>query len=119
MGVQYAARLRIAGRRLWCACRADAGSCARAHSGAREHRRAVGSYGKEVTAADIKASWEWSADPAQKVGNLAISIGDVKGYADVSGGKAKEITGLVAKDDATLEMTLSSGDPFFDTKLAP
>jgi peptide/nickel transport system substrate-binding protein len=45
-------------------------------------------------------------------------IGGLKGYADVSGGKAKEITGLVAKDDGTLEMTLADSDPFFDTKLA-
>src|SRR5438105_2691011 len=81
--------------------------------------RAVWSDGKKVTAADIKASWEWSADPAQKIANVAQYIGDLKGYADVSGGKAKEITGLVAKDDATLEMTLNGGDPFFDTKLAP
>jgi peptide/nickel transport system substrate-binding protein len=79
--------------------------------------RAVWSDGKKVTAADIKASWEWSADPAQKIGNVTGQIGDLKGYADVAGGKAKEITGLVAKDDATLEMTLNGPDPFFDTKL--
>jgi len=80
--------------------------------------RAVWSDGKKLSAADIKSSWEWSADPAQKITNLATQIGDLKGYADVSGGKAKEITGLVVKDDATLEMQLNNGDPFFDTKLA-
>src|SRR5439155_14350701 len=74
--------------------------------------------GKKLTAADIKASWEWSADPANKATNVATYIGGLKGYADVSGGKAKEITGLVVKDDATLEMTIDNGDPFFDTKLA-
>ncbi len=80
--------------------------------------RAVWSDGKKLTAADIKASWEWSAADPKLVTNLATQIGGLKGYTDVSSGKAKEITGLVAKDDATLEMTIDPGDPFFDTKLA-
>jgi ABC-type transport system substrate-binding protein len=65
------------------------------------------SDGSQVTAADLKFSWEYLTDPTTKSGTASYVTASIVGYADMVAGKAKEMSGLVAKDDATLEITLS------------
>ena len=80
---------------------------------------AVWSDGKKVTAGDMKASWEWVTLPAQKTSNITgWALTDAKGFADLAAGKATEMSGLVVKDDATLEVQLNNPDPFLDHKFA-
>ncbi len=81
--------------------------------------RAVWSDGKKVTAGDMKAAWEWEGMPAQKISNIpTYALSDAKGFADVVAGKATEASGLVIKDDATLEVQLNNPDPYLDHKFA-
>src|SRR5207248_2801829 len=68
------------------------------------------SDGSKITAADMKASLEHSADPALKTWTFPYLTQPIVGATDVQDGKAKEIKGLVAKDDLTLEITL--GTPY-------
>ncbi|MGN6358827.1 MAG: ABC transporter substrate-binding protein [Thermomicrobiales bacterium] len=65
------------------------------------------SDGSKVTAADLKFSWEYLTDPTTKAGLATYVTLPIAGYAEMVAGKAKELTGLVVKDDATLEITLS------------
>ncbi|MSP13178.1 MAG: ABC transporter substrate-binding protein [Chloroflexi bacterium] len=79
--------------------------------------RAVWSDGTKVTAKHMKDSWEWEADPAQKTSSTpAYALSDAKGFQDMAGGKAKEISGLVVKDDETLDVQLNNPDRFLDHK---
>jgi peptide/nickel transport system substrate-binding protein len=65
------------------------------------------SDGSQVTAADLKFSWEYLTDPTTKSGTASYVTAPIVGYADMVAGKAKDLPGLVAKDDATLEITLA------------
>lgn len=65
------------------------------------------SDGSQVTAADLKFSWEYLTDPTTKSGTASYVTAPIVGYADMLAGKAKELSGLVAKDAATLEITLT------------
>jgi len=79
---------------------------------------AVFSDGSKITAADIKGTWDLSARPATKHGRIDLFIGGVEGFNDVLVGKAEKITGIVVKDESTLEVTLTGADPIFDQKIA-
>src|SRR5262249_6413361 len=57
------------------------------------------SDGSHITAADIKASYEHSADPSLKTWTFPYLMQPVKGAQDVADGKTKDIAGIVAKDD--------------------
>ncbi|MGN6562590.1 MAG: ABC transporter substrate-binding protein, partial [Thermomicrobiales bacterium] len=65
------------------------------------------SDGSKVTAADLKFSWEYLTDPNTKSGTASYVTAAIVGYADMAAGKATAMSGLVVKDDATLEITLS------------
>lgn len=65
------------------------------------------SDGTQVTAADLKFSWEYLCWPETKTWSSSYVAGPIAGYADVVAGTTKELTGLVAIDDATLEITLA------------
>jgi ABC-type transport system substrate-binding protein len=81
--------------------------------------RAVWSDGAKVTAKQVKEAWEWVTLPDQKTSNISgFALSDAKGFKDVADGKAQEITGLVVKDDATLEVQLNGPDRFRITSLA-
>jgi len=65
--------------------------------------------GREMTADDVKYSFNRLADP--KVATTyatSLILGSVAGYADVSGGKAKELTGVKVVDPQTVEITLTA-----------
>jgi len=81
--------------------------------------RAKWSDGKKVTAKDMKDSWEWVTAPAQKTSsNTAWALSGAKGFQDMADGKAQEITGLVVKDDETLEVQMLAPDRYLDHKFA-
>lgn len=80
--------------------------------------KAVFSDGSPITAEDVKGTWDLSAHPATGHARIDLFLSGVEGFAAVSKGEAKEMTGLVAKDAQTVEVTLSAPDPIFYQKLA-
>jgi peptide/nickel transport system substrate-binding protein len=71
------------------------------------------SDGSKITAADVKGSWELATMPNTKNQRVSQVLAGVVGYAEVNGGNGKELPGVVAKDDATVEVTLTVSDPIF------
>jgi ABC-type transport system substrate-binding protein len=72
--------------------------------------RAKFSDGTQVTAADLKFSWEYLTLPETQSWATSLVTAPIVGYDDVVNGTATELTGLVALDEATLQITLS--EPF-------
>jgi len=65
--------------------------------------------GRELKAADIKYSIERAVNPkTQSPG--ASYFGSIKGYDDVAGGKATELSGITTPDDYTVVVQLSHPD---------
>ena len=69
---------------------------------------AVFSDGTPVTAADVKAAWEFGALPENQVswGGSQDYVNPIEGMKVVSAGDVLEATGLVALDDHTLQINL-------------
>jgi ABC-type transport system substrate-binding protein len=65
------------------------------------------SDGSAVTAADLKFSWEYLCYPETASWSSSLLAEPIVGYQDVVSGATKELAGLVAVDDATLQVTLS------------
>ena len=65
------------------------------------------SDGTQVTAADLKFSWEYLTWPETASWASSYLTGPIVGYAEVVAGSTRELAGLVVVDDATLEITLS------------
>jgi peptide/nickel transport system substrate-binding protein len=80
--------------------------------------KAVFSDGSPITAEDVKGTWDLSAHPATGHARVDLFLSGVEGFQAVSKGEAKEMTGLVAKDAGTVEITLSAPDPIFYQKIA-
>jgi peptide/nickel transport system substrate-binding protein len=79
--------------------------------------RALWSDGSKLTAKQVKDAWEWETLPAQKTSNITgNALADARGFADLVGGKATELSGLVVKDDQTLEAQLNNPDRFLADK---
>ena len=69
--------------------------------------------GDAVDAASFKRGWERMADPKMATpGEVGYHLAPIAGYAEMNSGDAKHISGIVAKDDLTLEVTLT--DPMAD-----
>ena len=65
--------------------------------------------GDKVDAASFKRGWERLVDPNMETpSDIGYHLAPVAGYQDMVDKKAKEITGLVAKDDKTFVVTLSA-----------
>jgi len=79
---------------------------------------AVFSDGSPITASDVKGSWELSAMPSTRNQRVDLALSSVAGYQEMIGGQAKEMPGLVVKDDKTLEVQLSDVDPVFFQRIA-
>jgi ABC-type transport system substrate-binding protein len=69
--------------------------------------RAKFSDGSQVTAADLKFSWEYLCWPEIKTWSSSYVAGPIVGFADAVAGTTKELSGLVAVDDQTLQITLT------------
>ena len=80
--------------------------------------KAVFSDGSPITAKDLVGTWNLCTRPATKHARIDLFLGGVKGFVDVSRGNAKDLTGLVIKDDRTVIVTLAGPDPIFDQKIA-
>lgn len=68
------------------------------------------SDGSKVTAADLKFSYEFLTWPETESWAPPYVTRPILGYQEVLDGQTKEMTGLVAVDDETLEVTLA--EPF-------
>lgn len=62
--------------------------------------------GTPVTAGDFVYAWNRLCDPANK-SNVSYHLAPVKGFDEVQAGTVKELSGVKAIDDNTLEVTLS------------
>jgi ABC-type transport system substrate-binding protein len=68
--------------------------------------------GRPVTSADVKYSLERAINPATQSPGGGY-FGMIKGYDDVSGGKAAELAGVATPDDRTVVITLTRPDATF------
>jgi len=74
--------------------------------------------GREVKAADFKYSWERACDPGTGSGTAATYLGDIVGAKDMLAGDAGEISGVVAINEYTLQVTIDAPKAYFLDKLA-
>jgi oligopeptide transport system substrate-binding protein len=73
--------------------------------------------GRAISAADFKYSWERAANPATGSQTAGTYLGDIVGVADVISGKSSSISGVVVKDDQTLQVTIDSPKSYFLYKM--
>jgi ABC-type transport system substrate-binding protein len=75
--------------------------------------------GSPVTAADVKAAWEFGGFPANQVSWSAslLTLTQVQGFDEVSSGDVEQASGLRAVDQRTLEISLKAPDPTWPLKL--
>ncbi len=85
------------------------------------HPDAVWNDGSPVLASDAKEYWEYGLHPEKCAGcYLALFTGFdlIDGAQAVIDGESEEISGVVAVDDKTLQVTLSASDPLFPQRVA-
>jgi oligopeptide transport system substrate-binding protein len=77
------------------------------------------SNGDAITAADFKWSWERALDP-KLAGPYTFVLDPIKGAADIKAKpqKSKTLSGVVVKDDYTLEVTLTDPANYFPSLAA-
>jgi peptide/nickel transport system substrate-binding protein len=80
--------------------------------------KAVFSDGSPITAEDVIGTWNLSAHPATGHARVDLFLSGVEGFAAVSKGEAAGMTGLVATNAQTVDVTLGAADPIFYQKLA-
>jgi oligopeptide transport system substrate-binding protein len=68
--------------------------------------------GRALTAADVKYSLERAINPATQSPGGGY-FGMIKGYEELSGGKAQELAGITAPDDGTVVIALTRPDATF------
>jgi oligopeptide transport system substrate-binding protein len=73
--------------------------------------------GKQVTAGDVKYSWERAASPDTLSPTARTYLGDIVGVREVMEGEASEISGVRVINDQTLEVTIDSPKGYFLSKL--
>jgi ABC-type transport system substrate-binding protein len=76
------------------------------------------SDGSAITAADVKWSFEWIANPLSTSTSADLLTGKIVGYEKLRDSSATEFDGIVAVDDHTVEFTLSSATSYFDAVVA-
>jgi len=84
--------------------------------------KAVWSDGSPVTAQEAKDYWTYALDPKRCVGCYFAAFTGfdtiVEGAREIIDGTGTELTGVVVKDDKTLEFHLKAPDPIFPHRLA-
>jgi oligopeptide transport system substrate-binding protein len=73
--------------------------------------------GREVTAQDLKYSWERACLPETNSQTAATYLGDIIGVKDVLEGKTTEISGVQVINDHTLKVTIDEPKVYFLSKL--
>jgi ABC-type transport system substrate-binding protein len=71
------------------------------------------SDGTPLTAADVKWTWDWLANPKSLSVSADVSAGVVKGFQDVFSGATEELEGIVVVDDHTITFNLTAPTPAF------
>jgi peptide/nickel transport system substrate-binding protein len=79
--------------------------------------KAVFSDGSSITTDDVIGSWNLSARPSTQHQRVGLFLSSVSGFNAVAEGRAKDMTGLKALDNRTIQVTLSQPDPIFFQKL--
>jgi peptide/nickel transport system substrate-binding protein len=79
---------------------------------------AVFSDGSPITAQDVVATWNLCAVPTTMHQRVGLFFAGVEGYEAVTSGNTMEMSGLVALDDDTVQVTLTSADPVFYKRVA-
>ncbi len=83
--------------------------------------KAVWSDGSPVTAQEAKDYWVYGLHPDDCKGCYLSQLNGwevIKGAKDVIDGKSRDLSGVVVKDDKTLEFQLTAPDPIFMHRLA-
>ena len=73
--------------------------------------------GREVTADDFVWSMTRALDPKMRSSTALLYLGDIVGAQAFNEGKAQTVTGLVAKDKSTLQITIDAAKAYFLAKL--
>lgn len=73
--------------------------------------------GRNVTARDVKYSWERACSPATMSPVALTYLGDIVGVTEMLRGQASSISGVSAPDDRTLEVTIDQPKSYFISKL--
>jgi peptide/nickel transport system substrate-binding protein len=79
---------------------------------------AVFSDGSPITTEDVIGTWNLSARPSTQHQRVALFLSGVRGFDAVAAGDTKDMSGLRALDNSTIQVTLSQPDPIFFQKLA-
>jgi oligopeptide transport system substrate-binding protein len=73
--------------------------------------------GRQITAEDVKYSWERAAEPATESPTVLTYLGDIVGIDAMNSGDATTVSGLVVIDDVTLQVTIEKPIQYFLQKL--
>ena len=82
------------------------------------HPDAVWSDGSPVVAQDAIDYWSWAVSPNCTTCWAFLRLGGIEGAQAVTDGEADTISGLVAVDDKTLQITLAAPSPTFIANMA-
>lgn len=74
--------------------------------------------GRQVTASDIKFSFDRTCNPATNSPTAQTYLGDIVGVSDVISGKTGSISGIEVIDSKTLKITIDAPKAYFLSKLA-
>lgn len=74
--------------------------------------------GKKITAQDFKYSFERAADPALGSTVAETHLGDIVGVKAKLAGRARDIQGVKAIDDRTIQITIDAPKVYFLSRLA-
>jgi oligopeptide transport system substrate-binding protein len=69
--------------------------------------------GRTIKAKDFKYSWERACNPGTGSSTAATYLGDIAGVKEVVAGQAKEISGVLAVNDSTLQVTITAPRSYF------
>lgn len=73
--------------------------------------------GRDVTAQDVRFSWERALDPATGSDTALTYLGDIVGSAAMADGSASSLSGVAIIDDKTVQVTIDAPKPTFLAKL--
>ena len=74
--------------------------------------------GTHVTASDFKYSWERACNPATGSSTAETYLGDIIGVKNTLAGVNPEISGVIVRDDYTLEVNIDAPRSYFLYKLS-
>lgn len=74
--------------------------------------------GKEVTADDVKFSWERACNPRTGSQTASMYLNDIVGANDVLAGRATDIRGIEVIDNHTIKVTIDAPKAYFLAKLS-